>query len=105
MAFDRDSGPWRSVGGANGPSPPHQARRTEPNGRAVRGRRGPKTYVKSDENPRHMPERQNCGAFVTRDYARVFTPDGVDEPRVCPRCEDMVRDGAEVRSARSPRNS
>jgi NAD-dependent SIR2 family protein deacetylase len=51
-----------------------------------------------------MPECQNCGAFVTRDYARVFTPNGVENPRVCPRCEDMVRDGANVRDARSPRN-
>ncbi|WP_435068425.1 DUF7563 family protein [Haloplanus sp. C73] len=43
-----------------------------------------------------MPECQNCSAFVTRAYARAFTPSGVDEPRVCPRCEDVLRD------ARSP---
>ena len=52
-----------------------------------------------------MPECQNCGSFVTTAYARVFTPDSVDEPRVCPNCEDMVRDGADVREARSPRNT
>ena len=42
-----------------------------------------------------MPECQNCGAFVTPAYARVFTPAGVDQPRACPSCEDVVRDGAE----------
>jgi NAD-dependent SIR2 family protein deacetylase len=52
-----------------------------------------------------MPECQNCSAFVTRDYARVFTPDGIDDPRVCPRCEDKIRDGAEVREARSTRRT
>ncbi|SFB80417.1 hypothetical protein SAMN05444422_102102 [Halobiforma haloterrestris] len=51
-----------------------------------------------------MPECQNCGAFVTDAYARVFTPRGVDDPRVCPDCQDKIRDGAEVRTARSPRN-
>lgn len=51
-----------------------------------------------------MPECQNCGAFVTTAYARVFTPDGVDEPRACPRCEDVVRDGADVREARSTKS-
>ncbi|WP_168191206.1 MULTISPECIES: DUF7563 family protein [Haloprofundus] len=51
-----------------------------------------------------MPECANCGAFVTRAYARVFTPDEVENPRVCPRCDDMVRDGATVRKARAPRN-
>jgi hypothetical protein len=52
-----------------------------------------------------MPECQNCGSFVTPAYARVFTPDGIENPRVCPSCEDMVRDGADVRKARSPRNT
>ncbi|MGM0605909.1 DUF7563 family protein [Halalkalirubrum salinum] len=52
-----------------------------------------------------MPECQNCGAFVTQAYARVFTPDGMDRPRVCPHCEDLVRDGAGVRKARSTRNN
>ncbi|WP_327050955.1 DUF7563 family protein [Halomicrococcus gelatinilyticus] len=52
-----------------------------------------------------MPECKNCGTFVTADYARVFTPQGVDEPRVCPECEDKIRDGADVREARSPRGN
>ncbi|MGM0388312.1 DUF7563 family protein [Natrinema limicola] len=51
-----------------------------------------------------MPECQNCGAFVTKRYARVFTPRGVDEPRVCPDCQDKIRDGADVREARSARD-
>ena len=52
-----------------------------------------------------MPECQNCGEFVTDAYARVFTPRGVENPRVCPECEDKIRDGSEVREARSPRNT
>jgi len=52
-----------------------------------------------------MPECGNCESFVTRAYVRVFTPDDVTEPRVCPNCEDMVRDGADVREARSPRST
>jgi NAD-dependent SIR2 family protein deacetylase len=50
-----------------------------------------------------MPECQNCGSFVTDDYVRVFAPDGMDHPRVCPNCEDMVRDGNDVREARAKR--
>ncbi|SFG36131.1 hypothetical protein SAMN04488063_1801 [Halopelagius inordinatus] len=52
-----------------------------------------------------MPECQNCGSFVTPAYARVFAPTEMEDPRVCPYCDDMVRDGADVRKARSPRNS
>lgn len=52
-----------------------------------------------------MPECQNCGSFVTDAYARVFTPDEEAEPRVCPSCEDKIRDGAEVREARSTRRT
>lgn len=52
-----------------------------------------------------MPECQNCGSFVTAQYVRVFTPNEVDEPRVCPNCPDRLRDGAEVREARSKRRS
>lgn len=52
-----------------------------------------------------MPECQNCESFVTPAYARVFTPAGVDEPRCCPHCEDKIRDGADVRDARSDRRS
>lgn len=50
-----------------------------------------------------MPECKNCGSFVTEDYVRVFTPDHLEDPRVCPSCEDMVRDGASVREARARR--
>lgn len=50
-----------------------------------------------------MPTCQNCGAFVTPEYARVFTPDNEEAPRVCPHCDDKIRDGAEVREARSTR--
>ncbi len=51
-----------------------------------------------------MPKCQNCGSSVTRAYVRVFAPDGMDSPRVCPFCEDKVRDGADVREARSVRH-
>ncbi|MFC6724578.1 hypothetical protein ACFQE1_09365 [Halobium palmae] len=50
-----------------------------------------------------MPECQNCGSFVTENYVRVFAPDGMEHPRVCPRCEDKLRDGSEIREARSKR--
>ncbi len=50
-----------------------------------------------------MPECQNCGSFVTERYVRVFAPEGFTAPRVCPWCEDMVRDGSEIRKARSRR--
>ncbi|WP_443984563.1 DUF7563 family protein [Halorientalis marina] len=51
-----------------------------------------------------MPECQNCGSFVTEDYVRVFTPEVHDGPRVCPNCEDKIRDGNDVREARSSRS-
>jgi hypothetical protein len=50
-----------------------------------------------------MPECLNCGAFVTEKYVRVFAPEGLEDVRVCPSCEDKVRDGAAVREARSKR--
>ncbi|SEP23762.1 hypothetical protein SAMN04487948_12514 [Halogranum amylolyticum] len=50
-----------------------------------------------------MPECSNCGSFVTVDYVRVFAPNQMANPRVCPHCEDMVRDGPDVREARSVR--
>lgn len=50
-----------------------------------------------------MPECANCGGHVTEQYVKVFKPEGVDEPRACPNCEDKVRSGAEVREARAPR--
>ena len=48
-----------------------------------------------------MPECGNCGSFVTQRYVRVFTPEETDNPRVCPYCDDLVRDGNTVRQARS----
>ena len=51
-----------------------------------------------------MPTCQNCGGFVTERYVRVFAPDGHDNARVCPNCEDKLREGAEVREARSRRS-
>ena len=54
---------------------------------------------------RDMPTCKNCGSFVTTDYVRVFTPNEVDRPRVCPSCEDLVRDGADVREARATRSN
>ncbi|CAJ52856.1 DUF7563 family protein [Haloquadratum walsbyi] len=52
-----------------------------------------------------MPECQNCGSFVSRDYVRVFAPEGLNHARVCPQCEDIIREGAEVREARAKRVS
>lgn len=52
-----------------------------------------------------MPECQNCDSFVTPAYARVFAPDGMEHPRVCPHCKDKLRDGGEIRDARAPRTA
>lgn len=52
-----------------------------------------------------MPSCQNCDSFVTEQYVRVFAPNGMDQPRVCPYCEDMVREGNDVRKARSVRRT
>jgi hypothetical protein len=51
-----------------------------------------------------MPKCNHCGSFVSTAYVRVFTPDDVKQPRVCPNCPDLIRDGAEVREARSSRS-
>jgi len=51
-----------------------------------------------------LPTCQNCGAFVTEAYVRVFAPTGMAHPRACPFCEDLVRDGADVRPARARRH-
>lgn len=51
-----------------------------------------------------MAECENCEAFVTEQYVRVFAPPGMNTVRVCPNCTDKVREGAEVREARSPRH-
>jgi hypothetical protein len=47
-------------------------------------------------------ECQGCGATVSRDYARVFSPDNVDGVRTCPDCPDLIREGdGTVRKKRS----
>ena len=48
-----------------------------------------------------MPECLNCSSHVTEQYARVFTPDEYDAPRVCPHCDDMTRDGSGVREKKT----
>ncbi|WP_449271448.1 DUF7563 family protein [Halobaculum saliterrae] len=48
-----------------------------------------------------MPECQNCGAHVTERYARVFTPEGITEPRICPSCEDKTRGKHGIREKRT----
>ena len=50
-----------------------------------------------------MSECLNCGAFVTERYVRVFAPTGMETVRVCPECPDMLREGSEVREAKSSR--
>lgn len=50
-----------------------------------------------------MPDCLNYGAQVTQRYVRVFAPDGFDSVRVCPWCEDKIRDGATVRDSKSTR--
>ncbi|WP_420825971.1 DUF7563 family protein [Halococcus salsus] len=50
-----------------------------------------------------MPKCDNCGAFVTQQYVRVFAPTGFNTVRVCPDCPDMLRDGGDIREAKSNR--
>jgi len=50
-----------------------------------------------------MPQCQNCESHVTEDYVRVFAPNGVENPRCCPNCDDKIREGADVRDARAHR--
>jgi len=50
-----------------------------------------------------MPDCRNCEEFVTKAYVRVFAPPGMSTVRVCPSCEDMVREGATVREAKGSR--
>lgn len=51
-----------------------------------------------------MPTCDNCDAFVTEAYVRVFAPPEMSTVRVCPHCEDKLRDGSEIREARSSRH-
>jgi hypothetical protein len=50
-----------------------------------------------------MPECANCGGIVSAQYARVFTPSDVEQPRACPNCPDKIRDNGTIRDARAPR--
>jgi NAD-dependent SIR2 family protein deacetylase len=50
-----------------------------------------------------MPACENCDGFVTDSYVRVFAPPESETVRVCPNCEDKIRDRGEVREAHSPR--
>ncbi|WP_199723101.1 hypothetical protein [Halobellus sp. Atlit-38R] len=50
-----------------------------------------------------MPTCNNCDGFVTQRYVNVFAPGDAETVRVCPNCEDLVRDGNGVREARSKR--
>jgi hypothetical protein len=52
-----------------------------------------------------MPDCENCRTFVTHQYVRVFAPPSMETVRVCPNCEDLLRDGAGVREAQSSRQS
>lgn len=52
-----------------------------------------------------MPECANCGGVVTDQYARVFAPPGIHGVRVCPNCEDKIREKGRVREAHSVRQS
>jgi len=54
-------------------------------------------------NPDAGPSRecQNCGSAVSAQYVKVNEPDGVEQPRCCPNCEDLVRDGNGVRESRT----
>lgn len=61
-----------------------------------------KTFVPSSSGG-VVPRCNNCEAFVTEQYVRVFAPDEMDTVRVCPHCEDKLRDGNDVREARAPR--
>jgi len=50
-----------------------------------------------------MARCDNCSSFVTAQYVRVFAPHERETVRVCPHCEDRVRDRAEVRPTQSTR--
>ncbi|EMA56375.1 DUF7563 family protein [Halococcus thailandensis] len=48
-----------------------------------------------------MPECLNCGGSITKQYVRVFAPNGMDTVRVCPNCPGMVREGNSVREKKT----
>lgn len=57
------------------------------------------------KRPDVKPSCQNCESQLTARYARVFTPDDAENPRVCINCEDIIRDGNGFREARSSRGN
>lgn len=48
-----------------------------------------------------MPNCRNCESVVTEAYVRVFAPNGMKRPRVCPNCEDKTREKGGVRQKRN----
>ena len=48
-----------------------------------------------------MPTCLNCDSVVTESYVRVFAPNGMTQPRVCPNCKDKVREQGDVRAKRN----
>lgn len=44
-----------------------------------------------------MPRCQNCDRHVSERYVAVFCPVHIDEPRACPHCEDLKREGSDIR--------
>ena len=52
-----------------------------------------------------MPDCENCGGWVTDQYARVFSPPETHGVRVCPNCEDKLREKGQVREAHSTRHA
>ena len=50
-----------------------------------------------------MPACENYEGFVTDNYVRVFAPPELDTVRVCPNCENKIRERGTVREAHSPR--
>ena len=50
-----------------------------------------------------MAQCRNCDEFVTDAYVRVFAPAELDTVRVCPNCDDLIREGATVREAKATR--
>ena len=52
-----------------------------------------------------MPRCRNCDSFVTTTYVRVFAPNDAEQPRVSLSCEDIARDGVEVRKPRATRGN
>lgn len=48
-----------------------------------------------------MPTCLNCDSVVTESYVRVFAPNGMTQPRVCPNCKDKVREQGDVRAKKN----